>query len=121
MARSKFIEEEIDFDGIQRKMAALEPPKLALEEVLGRLRQGMIDNRKRGVTVEQIAEVLKEQGIEVGVRNLRHFIERGELMGGRPRRSASGSTAADGGTESGSGDGAGMPEGRGSVGAPAGE
>ncbi len=86
MARSKFIAEEIDFDGIERGMAALEPPKLALEEVLKRLRPRMQEQRARGVTVEQLAELLKGQGIEVGVRNLTRFIEKGELLGGRPKR-----------------------------------
>ena len=97
MARGKFIEEEVDFDGIYRKMAALEPPKLELEEVLGRLRAGMIEQRKRGVSVEQIVEVLKETGIEVGVRNLKHFIEKGELLGGRAKRPAGSGRAEEGG------------------------
>ena len=86
MARSSFIAEEIDFDGIEKSMAALEPPKLKLEEVLARVRDKMIESRKRGVTVEQLAETLRQKGIEVGVRNLNHFIEKGELLGGRPRR-----------------------------------
>ena len=31
MARTGFIEADIDFEGIERRMAALDPPKLALE------------------------------------------------------------------------------------------
>ncbi len=89
MARSSFIAEEIDFEGIEKSMGALEPPKLRLEEVLRRVRDKMIESRKRGVTVEQLAETLREKGIEVGVRNLNHFIEKGELLGGRPKRGSS--------------------------------
>lgn len=95
MARTKFIEADIDFEGIERRMAALEPPKLALEEVLARLRDRMQEQRKRGVTVEQLAGVLGEMGIEVGVRNLKHYIEKGELMGGRPRRGTPAAREAD--------------------------
>ena len=101
MARSKFIAEEIDFDGIERGMAALEPPKLALEEVLKRLRPRMQEQRARGVTVEQLAELLKGQGIEVGSRNLKHFIEKGELLGGRPKRARVSDTEPAGGEGSG--------------------
>ena len=89
MARSSFIAEEIDFEGIEKSMGALEPPKLRLEEVLRRVRDKMIESRKRGVTVEQLAETLRDKGIEVGVRNLNHFIEKGELLGGRPKRGTS--------------------------------
>ena len=92
MARTKFIAEEIDFEGIKKGMAALEPPKLALEEVLQKLRPSMQEQRKRGVTVEQLVELLRESGIEVGVRNLKNFIDKGELLGGRPKR---GSAAAE--------------------------
>ena len=74
------------------------PPKLALEEVLARLRDRMREQRRRGVTVEQLAGVLSEMGIEVGVRNLKHFIEKGELMGGRPRRGTSTAPEADAGS-----------------------
>ena len=101
MARSKFIAEEIDFEGLKRGMAALEPPKLALEEVLAELRPSMLEQRKRGVTVEQLAELLRGSGIEVGVRNLKHFIDRGELLGGRPRRVGS----AEAGSQAGEGSG----------------
>lgn len=104
MARNKFLAEEIDFEGIQRKMAALEPPKLALEEVLTRLRPGMQEQRKRGVTVEQLAQVLKETGIEVGVRNLKNFIEKGELLGGRPRRGSAAAPEREGAGEAGPGE-----------------
>ena len=85
MAGRRFIEEEIDFEGIERGMAALKPPALELEEVLGRIRDKMVEHRKRGVSVEQLAGVLKEKGIVVSPRNLKKFIETGELLGGRQR------------------------------------
>ena len=99
MARNRFIEADIDFEGIERRMAALDPPKLALEEVLARLRDRMQEQRKRGVTVEQLAGVLREMGVEVGVRNLKHYIEKGQLMGGRPRRGTPAAPEADAGTD----------------------
>ena len=86
MARNKFIAAEVDFEGIRKGFGALEPPKLALAEVLAELREEMIGHRERGVTVEQLAEVLKEKGVEVGVRNLKNFIEKGELVGAKARR-----------------------------------
>ena len=94
MAPRSFVEEEIDFEGIERGMAALKPPALQLEEVLGRIRHKMVEHRKRGVTVEQLAGLLKEKGIVVSPRNLKKFIETGELLGGRSRRAAAASPAA---------------------------
>ena len=103
MARGKFIAEEIDFEKIKKGMAALEPPKLALEEVLSKLRPSMHEQRKRGVTVEQLVGLLKESGIEVGVRNLKHFIDKGELLGGRPKRGRAEEDGPGSGERSGTG------------------
>ena len=97
MAGRRFIEEEIDFEGIERGMAALKPPALELEEVLGRIRDKMVEHRKRGVSVEQLAGVLREKGIVVSPRNLKKFIETGELLGGRQRSAAAASPAPTGG------------------------
>ena len=96
MARSRFIAAEVDFDGIRKGFGALEPPKLALAEVLGELRGEMIEHRDRGVTVEQMADVLKAKGIEVGVRNLKNFIEKGELLGAKARHAPESAEAETG-------------------------
>ena len=99
MARNRFIEADIDFEGIERRMAALDPPKLALEEMLARLRDRMREQRKRGVSVEKLAGVLGEMGVEVAVRNLKLYIEKGEPMGGRPRRGTPAAPKADAGSD----------------------
>ncbi len=80
-----FTEAEIDFEGLSRELSGLAPPKVTMEEVLGRLRKTMLEQKAKGVTVEQMREVLQGRGINVGVRKLRSFLERGEMgPGGRP-------------------------------------
>ena len=73
----------MDFEAIEEEMGKLAPPRLSLEDVLGRLREKMIAQRKKGVSVEQMREVLKGRGIEVGVRSLKTYLEKGELLGRR--------------------------------------
>ena len=45
-------------------LAKLAPPKLSLKDVLDRLRDRMVEQRSKGVTVAQMHEVLKARGIE---------------------------------------------------------
>lgn len=86
MARSSFKADDIDFEDIRKSMVALKVPKLELADVLSELRPTMVEQRERGVSVEQLADVLRQKGIQVGVRNLKRFIEKGELMGAKPAR-----------------------------------
>lgn len=82
MAR-QFTEAEIDFDGVARDISRLVPPKVTLEEVLGRLRDVMLEQKAKGVTVKQMVQVLEERGINVSERKLRTFLETGRLGPGR--------------------------------------
>ena len=78
-----FTEAEIDFEGVARELSRLVPPKVTMEEVLGRLRETMLEQQGKGVTVKQMCEVLKGRGINVSDRKLRVFLETGELGRGR--------------------------------------
>ena len=86
MPAKRFKESDIDFEAIENGMANLAPPKLALEEVLARLRPKMLLHRERGVSVGQLCELLGENGVEVGERSLRSFLDRGRLPGRRAAR-----------------------------------
>ncbi len=91
MAARRFNETDIDFDGIDGELAKLAPPKLSLKDVLDRLRDRMVEQRARGVTVAQMHEVLKARGIEIGERSLKAFLDKGELPG---RKTAKGAAQA---------------------------
>ena len=81
MVVRRYNESDIDFDAIDADLAKLAPPKLSLKDVLDRLRERMIEQRAKGVTVAQMHEVLKARGIELGERSLRAFLDKGELPG----------------------------------------
>ena len=81
MAARRFNETDIDFEAIDGDLAKLAPPKLSLKDVLDRLRDRMVEQRAKGVTVAQIHEVLKARGIETGERSLKAFLDKGELPG----------------------------------------
>ena len=86
MAARSFNEADLDFDAIAGDLAKLRPPKVTLEDVLGKLREPMLDKRRQGVSVAQIREVLRARGIEIGERSLKSYLEKGELP--RPRAAA---------------------------------
>jgi transposase len=96
MVVRRFNESDVDFEAIDAELAKLTPPKLSLKEVLDRLRERMLEQRSRGVTVAQMHEVLKERGIELGERSLKVFLDKGEL----PGRKAAKVAAQIGGTDS---------------------
>ena len=81
MTARRFNETDIDFDAIDGDLAKLAPPKLSLKDVLDRLRDRMVEQRAKGVTVAQMHEVLKARGIELGERSLKTFLDKGELPG----------------------------------------
>ena len=94
MAR-RYNETDVDFEAIDADLARLAPPKMSLKEVLDRLRERMLEQRARGVTVAQMHEVLQARGIELGERSLKVFLDKGEL----PGRKAAKVAAQIGGTE----------------------
>ena len=94
MAR-RFNESDIDFEAIDGDLAKLAPPKLSLKDVLDRLRERMLEQRARGVTVVQMHEVLTARGIEIGERSLKAFLDKGELPGRRAAKSVARATASE--------------------------
>ena len=95
MVVRRYNESDVDFEAIDADLAKLAPPKLSLKDVLERLRERMLEQRARGVTVAQMHEVLKARGIEMGERSLKVFLDKGEL----PGRKAAKLAAQVGGTE----------------------
>ena len=81
MVARRFNEADIDFEAIDADLAKLVPPKLSLKNVLDQLRERMLQQRARGVTVTQMHAVLKARGIEIGERSLKTFLVKGELPG----------------------------------------
>lgn len=96
MVVRRFNESDIDFDAIDADLAKLAPPKLTLKDVLDRLRERMLEQRAKGVTVAQMHEVQKARGIELGERSLKVFLDKGEL----PGRKAAAMAAQIGGRDS---------------------
>ena len=78
-----FTEAEIDFEGLEKELSRLVPPKVTMEQLLGRLRDTMLEQKAKGVTVAQMRDVLAGRGINVSERKLRYFLDTGELGTGR--------------------------------------
>ena len=81
MPARRFNEGDIDFEVIDADLAKLVAPKLSLKDGLDRLRERLLEQRAKGVTVAQMHEVLKARGIEIGEHSLKVFLEKGELPG----------------------------------------
>ena len=88
MPTKRFTEADIDFDAIDGELAKLVPPKLNLTDVLDRLRNRLIEQQAKGVTVAQMLEVLKSGGIDITERSLRTFLDKGVLPGRRVAEAA---------------------------------
>ena len=84
MATRNFNENDLDFAAIENDLVKLVAPKLDLNDVLERLRDRLVAQQQKGVTVAQMRETLATHGIKIGERNLRLYLETGEL----PRRAA---------------------------------
>lgn len=94
MVARRFNEADVDFEGIDGDLAKLAPPKLSLKDVLDHLRDRMVEQRAKGVTVAQMHEVLKARGIEIGERSLKTFLDKGELPGRKAAKSVANATAS---------------------------
>ena len=99
MVARRFNEAAVDFEAIDGDLAKLAPPKLTLKDVLDRLRERMLEQRAKGVTVSQIHEVLQARGIEIGERSLKAFLDKGELPGRRAAKSVANATALEEGSD----------------------
>ena len=96
MVARRFNESDIDFEAIDADLAKLAPPKLSLKDVLDRLRERMLEQLAKGVTVTQMHEVLKARGIEIGERSLKTFLDKGELPGRKAKAAAQAAMAEPG-------------------------
>ena len=99
MPARRFNEGDIDFEAIDTDLAKLAPAKLSLKDVLDRLRERLLEQRAKGVTVAQMHEVLKARGIEIGERSLKLFLEKGELPGRKSTPSVAQAAAAQTGND----------------------
>ena len=77
MAGKLYVLGEIDFDAVDRDLAALRQKRVGVEAVLEQLRGRLASQLDRGVTTDQMREVLKNHGISVSERRLREFIDAG--------------------------------------------
>ena len=96
MPARRFNEGDIDFDAIDADLARLAAPKLSLKDVLVRLRDRLLEQRAKGVTVAQMHGVLKEGGIEIGERSLKVFLDKGELPGRKAAANVAQAAAPEG-------------------------
>ena len=85
MVARRFNEADVDFEAIDGDLAKLAPPKLTLKDVLDRLRERMLEQRAKGVTVAQIHEVLTARGIEIGERSLKAFLDKASCRDAKQR------------------------------------
>ena len=81
MPARQFNEGDIGFEAIDADLAKLVAPKLSLKDVLDRLRDRLLEQRTKGVTVAQMHEVLKARGIEIGVPTAIAVSGKGEAAG----------------------------------------
>ena len=94
MVARRYNEADIDFGAIDADLAKLAPPKMGLKDVLDRLRERMLEQRAKGVTVAQMHEVLKARGVEIGASS--RSWTREICRGGGPRRQWAGGDAGCG-------------------------
>ena len=95
MVARRYNESDIDFGALDGDLAKLAPPKLGLKDVLDRLRERMLEQRAKGVTVAQMHEVLKMRGVEIGERSLKAFLDKGEFPGRRAAKAVAQAAMAD--------------------------
>lgn len=75
MAGKLYVLGEIDFETLDRDLAALRPKRVGVETLLEQLRGRLATQLGRGVTADQIRGVLKKHGIAVSEKRLREFID----------------------------------------------
>ena len=97
MVARRYNESDIDFQAIDSDLAKLAPPKLTLKDVLERLRERMLEQRAKGVTVTQMHEVLTARGVDIGERSLKAFLDKGTLPGRKVAKAVAGAVEKDGG------------------------
>ena len=73
MSAGQFKEADIDFGKIDAALAKLVPPKMTITDVLNLLRERLLEQQAKEVTVVQMCEVLNARWIDIGERRLRIF------------------------------------------------
>ena len=98
MAERTYVRAAIDLDAIGRKLMELEPDRVTLAEALHELKPKLAAQHARGVSLEKIRDVLRENGLTVSVRRLRELLKSdGEAEDALAAESKEGRTrAADG-------------------------
>ena len=86
MTDETYVEAHIDFAGLQTKLAALNPPRIELAEVLERIRPHIERKVQEGVSAKEIAAALGEFGIRISGQRLRGWIETGRVPARAARR-----------------------------------
>ena len=69
-------EADMDFGKIDAALAKLAPPKMTITDVLNRLRDRLLEQQGKEVTVAQMCEVLNALGIDISERSLRTFLNK---------------------------------------------
>ena len=82
----EYVEAQIDFEAVRAKLAGLEPPRIALAEVLERIRPSIERKVQEGVSAKEIAAALGEFGIRISGQRLRGWIETGRVQTRAGRR-----------------------------------
>ena len=98
MARHSFSEATVDFGKMETELGKLEAPVLTLRQILDRLDPKLREMQARGVTTEQMREVLKENGVDIGEQRFRAYIKTGKLPDSKVKRRV---PEVDGGSASG--------------------
>ena len=70
---------DVDYTVIDAELAALEPPRVSLQEVLERLDGRVREMQAKGVTPEQILGVLKPHGVTISVQRFKTYLATGKL------------------------------------------
>lgn len=116
MADKLYVLGDIDFDAVDRELAALKPRKVGVETVLEPLRRRLGIQLRRGVTTAQLREVLRAHGVLVTERRLREFID----VSQENEKTGRTGVGDDGGSARGEGGGAAGGDGAGAAGGEAG-
>ena len=76
----RYKEVEIDWEGIADDLKSARPRQLTEKEALERIANDLLEQHRRGITAEQMAEILGRRGLAVEADRVREVLREG---GGR--------------------------------------